>query len=113
MATVNGMGQLLNSDGTLVIAGVISGSLINICNVVGVTTAGTRVQLPNMPCTEVTIIARRLNIGYIYAGMSNVSSLSFGVELAAKESFTFGVSNLNMIYIDASVSGEGISYVAL
>ncbi len=91
----------------------ISGSSINVSNVATVTTAGTRVQLPDIPCREITIIAKRLNTGYIFVGGSNVSSTVYGVELAAKESFTFVVANANLIYIDASVSGEGISYVAI
>ncbi len=91
----------------------ISGSSINVSNVATVTTAGTRVQLPDIPCREITIIAKRLNTGYIFVGGSNISSTVYGVELAAKESFTFAVANANLIYIDASVSGEGISYVAI
>ncbi len=78
-----------------------------------VTTAGTEVQLPNYLCREVTIIAKRTNTGYIYIGGSDVSSTVYGAELAAKDSITLAVSNLNLVYFDASVSGEGISYVAI
>lgn len=91
----------------------MTGSLTNICGLLNVTTAGTRIQLPNISCREVTIIAKRSNTGYIYAGNNLVSSTNYGVELAIKESFTFAVSNANLIYIDSSVSGEGISYVAI
>ena len=69
--------------------------------------------MPSVSCREVTIIAKRINSGYIYAGGSNVSSTVYGVELSAKESYTFAVANVNQIWIDASVSGEGISYVAI
>ncbi|WEK53337.1 MAG: hypothetical protein P0Y55_12155 [Candidatus Cohnella colombiensis] len=78
-----------------------------------VTTAGLRERLPSVACSEVTVIARKGNTGSIYVGGSDVSSTVFGVEFKANESFTFPVSNANMIYIDASVSGEGVSYVAL
>jgi len=78
-----------------------------------VTMAGGRVQLPNVPCREVTVIALRTNTGYIYAGGSDVSSVVYGVELGARDSMTFAVSNANQVWIDASVSGEGISYVAI
>jgi hypothetical protein len=37
----------------------------------------------------------------------------FWVELEANESFTFSVGNANLIYIDSSVSGEGVSYVVV
>lgn len=90
-----------------------AGSLANVCDVLDVTTAGIRVQLPNIPCREVTVIAKRTDIGYIYAGDSLVSSIRYGAELTAKESFTFAVANANQVWIDSSVNGEGISYVAI
>lgn len=92
----------------------IVGSLTNLQGIVNVTTAGTRVQLSaDQACREVTIIAKRLNVGYIYVGTVAVSASAYGVELAAKESITIPVANLNQIYIDSSVNGEGISYVAV
>ena len=78
-----------------------------------VVTAGVRVQLPSHPCQEVTIIARRLNTGYIYVGGSTVSSSAYGAELQARGSIVLRVNNSNLIYIDASVSGEGVSYFAI
>lgn len=78
-----------------------------------VTTAGTRVQLPNIPCREVTIIAKRSNLGSIFIGGTDVSSTVYGVELTARDSFTFNISNANLLYIDASISGEGVSYVTI
>jgi hypothetical protein len=93
----------------------VNGSSSLITGLIEVETAGTKQQLPNIPCHEVTIIAKRTNTGYIYIGASNVSSIepNYGVELAAKESFTFTVSNVNILYMDATVSGEGISIVAI
>ncbi len=76
-------------------------------------TSGTRVQLPNFPCREITIIAKKANTGSIYVGGSDVTASVYGVELKANESFMFVVNNANLIWIDASVSGEGVSYVAL
>ena len=89
------------------------GSNLQEATVLNVVTAGLRVQLPDCACHEVTIIAKRVNTGYMYVGESNVSSSVYGVELAAKDSFTFQIANTNQLYIDASVSGEGISYVAI
>ncbi|MEH6943924.1 hypothetical protein [Bacillus sp. JJ722] len=77
-----------------------------------VATAGTRVQLPNIPCKEVTITGLKANKGTIFAGDETVSSQT-GIELDAKDSFTFVVSNVNLVYIDAAVSGEGVTYVAI
>jgi len=81
--------------------------------IVNVTTAGTRVQFGSQACQEVTIIAKRGNTGYIYVGNASVSSSDYGVELAAKDSITLPVNNLNLVWIDSSVNGEGVSYVAV
>lgn len=75
--------------------------------------AGARVQLPNYPCREVTIIGLSSNTGSIYVGGNDVSSTVFGAELSAKDSITLAVNNTSLIWIDASVSLEGVSYVAL
>lgn len=82
-------------------------------SVQNVATAGTKVQLPSYTCREVTIIAKKTNTGNIFVGGSDVSSSVYGVALSANESFTFAINNTNLIYIDASVSGEGVSYVAI
>jgi hypothetical protein len=104
---VNGVDNLSKPKVTIAGSSTLSGKLAN------VTTAGTKLQLANISCREVTVIARKGNTGSIYVGGSDVSSVLFGVELQANESFTFSVSNANLIYIDSSVSGEGISYVTI
>jgi hypothetical protein len=90
---------------------VASGQLVG--NVQRVTTAGTKVQLGDLPCKEVTVIALKANTGSIYVGDSRVSNTVFGVELAANESFTFAINNANLIHLTSSVNGEGVSYVAI
>lgn len=108
----DGTDQLaINSDGS--INAQLTGSNALKGAVQNVATAGTRVQLPNYTCREVTIIAKRSNTGSIYVGGIDVSSTVYGVELKANDSVTLAVNNTNLIYIDASVSGEGISYVAI
>lgn len=93
---------------------VVIGSPMLSQGIVNVAVVGTRVPLSlDLPCREVTIIAKRLNGGYIYVGNSLVSSVAYAVELEAKDSITLAVTNANLIYIDASVAGEGISYVAI
>lgn len=82
-------------------------------DLLNVPTSGTRVPLPNIPCGEVTVIAKDTNVGFIYVGDSNTSSTRYGVKLKPDGSYTFTVNNANLIYIDASVSGEGVSYVAI
>lgn len=103
-------GQFVLSDGSVSIRGnsqVLQG-------VVNVTTAGTRVRLAvDQACKEVLIIAKRTNAGFIYVGNASVSSTAYGAELAAGEAVTIPIKNLNLVYIDASVSGEGVSYVGV
>jgi len=101
----------VNANGSINVQ--LTGSNAIKCAVQTVTTAGTRVQLPNYACREVTIIALRTNTGRIYVGGSDVSSTVYGADLGPQDSITLPVSNTNLIYIDASVSGEGISYVAI
>ena len=104
--------QKYNSDGSTPVT--VVGSLANITGaLVSVTTAGTRVQLPDVPCREITIIAKRANTGYIYVGGSDVASTKYGAELSSKDSITLAVANANQVYINSSVNGEGISYVAI
>lgn len=78
-----------------------------------VTTAGTRVQLPDYPCRTITIVAKRSNTGSVFIGGSDVSSSVYGIELHASETFDIDLSNTNLLWIDSSVNGEGISYVAI
>jgi hypothetical protein len=79
-----------------------------------VTTAGTQVQLNSTSTGVVTVSIKALstNTGVIYVGDSNVSS-SNGRELQIGESIDIDIANLNLIYIDSSVNGEGVSYVAV
>jgi hypothetical protein len=80
-----------------------------------VTTAGTDEALvgTSTPCREVTIMARTTNTGYIAVGTSGVDATlgtGDGIVLAPGDSFSFQISNLNLVYIDATVSGEGVRF---
>ena len=75
-----------------------------------VTTAGTQVQLPTQAVKAVSIKAKSTNTGLIYVGDSGVTS-SNGYILSAKEAVDFAIDNLNRIYVDSSVNGEGVSYL--
>jgi hypothetical protein len=75
-----------------------------------VASAGTAEQLPAQSGHEVLIIAKKENTGYVYVGGSTVSSTSFGADLVAKESISLPINNANLAYIDADVSGEGVTY---
>lgn len=80
---------------------------------VTVTTAATRVQLnANRAVKSVTIKAGLSNSGTIYVGDSSVSS-SNGFELAAGDTVSMDISNLNVIYIDASANSQYVTYIAV
>lgn len=78
-----------------------------------VTTAGTRVQLSaiSVPCKKVTVQSMFSNTGNMYLGDSTVSS-SNGLVLypGSATSFLVTPNNLNLLYIDSVVNGEGVVY---
>lgn len=85
-----------------------------------VTTAGTKVQLSTtkIDASSIIIRAKLANTGIIYVGDSTSASAAAGMPLQAGESneltappTTRGALlrfNLQNIYIDASVNGEGV-----
>lgn len=77
-----------------------------------VAAAGTHEQMANVPCLSVTIRALSTNTGLIYLGPDGVSSTT-GYQLSAGESVDIAIDNVNRIYIDSSVNGEGVTYLAV
>ena len=78
-----------------------------------VTTAGTRVQLTAQSCSKVRIQAHESNTGTIVVGGSTtVAALSGrrGIALYATQSEIFWVNNLNLLYVDATVSGDKVNW---
>ena len=81
-----------------------------------VTTGGTAVQLSStsVACRQVVITAETDNTGYIVVGASTVvASLSTrrGCPLAAGDSLVLNMTNLNQIYLDTTVNGDGVTYL--
>lgn len=76
-----------------------------------VTSPGSSVQLASSTSTSsITIKALATNTGTIYVGSSSVSSAN-GFQLAAGDTLSLDLNNLNKVYLDASVGGEGVTYV--
>jgi len=76
-----------------------------------VTAAGTAEMLAaNQPCKSVVVKALSTNTGIIYVGVSTVDATN-GFELSASESVSIDISDLNKLYLDVSVSSEGVSYL--
>jgi len=79
-----------------------------------VTTAGSEEQLASNACKRVIVTALPDNTGIIAVGDVNVVAAldvtARGVLLFATQSQQFFITNTNLLYIDASVSGEGVTY---
>lgn len=81
-----------------------------------VTTAGTAVQLSatSIRCKKLTIMALIANTGYVVVGASTViasASTRRGIPLSAGSSITLDVDDLDNVWIDSEVNGEGVSYI--
>lgn len=81
-------------------------------NKYSVATAGTRVQLPSNAIDSLTVKALAANTGTIFVGGSTVSSAN-GFQLAAGDTLSMDVGNSNLVYIDSTVNGEGVTWIAI
>jgi hypothetical protein len=78
-----------------------------------VTTAGTRVALTSSQAVKsVTIKALVANTGIIYVGDGAVAAAN-GYALSAGDTISLDIANLATINLDSSVSGEGVTFVAI
>ena len=79
-----------------------------------VATAGTDVVLGgDVDCMKIDIQAQTDNTGIIAVGFTGVDATEAtgtGIALYAGDTYSLEVTNLNLIYIDATVSGEGVRY---
>jgi len=100
----------VNSNNALKTIEEVPGTPYN--NQFTVATAGTAVQLQSSANLSLTIKALAGNTGLIYVGDSSVDS-SNGFELSAGDSVSIAVSQNNLIWIDASVSGEKVCVIAV
>ncbi len=79
-----------------------------------VSSAGTDVVLGgDVACKKIDIQAQTDNTGLIAVGFTGVDATEAtgtGVILYAGDTYSLEVTNLNLIYIDSTVSGEGVRY---
>ena len=101
----------VDADGALYIAHGVTGGADGIKVV---TTAGTDVVLASSTaCRKVDIQAQTDNTGLIAVGFTGVDATEAtgtGVILYAGDTYSLEVNNLNLIYLDSTVSGEGVRY---
>ena len=78
------------------------------------TNAGTRVQLnaASVPVRSVTVKALSTNTGIVYVGNATVAAAN-GRELQAGEALDIDINNLNVVYVDVEVNGEGVTYLGI
>ncbi len=86
---------------------------------VKVTTAGTAVRLAGVEtdaAKSVIVQALGTNTEPVVVGASTVKAAAAtirGVELAAKQTISFDITDSAEIWVDSRVNGEGVSYVIL
>jgi len=91
------------------VAAVVSGRQV-------VTTAGTAVQLSAQACKSVALTAAAANTGVVVLGDSTVVAAAGtrkGLPLAAGDTAITSVSNMNLLWMDSTVNGEGVSWLVL
>ena len=78
-----------------------------------VTTAGVRVQFDSQACKYVIITGEEDNTDIVTVGGSTVvgaTATRRGTPLTAFQYMRFDVSNMNLLYLDSEVNGEGVTY---
>jgi hypothetical protein len=83
-----------------------------------VTTSGTPVQLlsSSTAWTTVVVCAKPTNTGVIAVGASNVVAASANlnaIPLMPGDSISLPINDVSKVYIDATVSGEGVAFLYL
>jgi len=106
---------------TIAAKGIGTGILANkgalVIGQVNVPIAGTAVQLPEIAIPDgfkVIILAKPSNGGFIYMGTSAPQAgdaTSYFDRLDAGDSISLQITTLHLIWINASVNGEGITYI--
>jgi hypothetical protein len=79
-----------------------------------ITTAGVKETLvsSSTPCKEVLVMALPTNTGEIWVGDANVSaSDKIGIVLYKGDAISIQIDNLQKIYLDATVDGDGVSFI--
>ena len=75
----------------------------------------SRYQLPDMPCSSVTLQAPDTNTGAVYVGgatVTNAIGAAEGIKLSAGNSLNnIAVDNLNMLYVAADTTLDVIRFL--
>jgi hypothetical protein len=101
----------VDANGVIKVSHAIAGGADGVKTV---TSAGTDVVLGgDVSCKKIDIQAQTDNTGLIAVGFTGVDATEAtgtGVILYAGDTYSLETGNLNLIYIDSTVSGEGVRY---
>ena len=112
MAIIEQGGLIFNGSTTIGTVNIAPYSIIG-NGLTTVPTAGTSVALATSTAVKtVTIRALSSNTGLVYVGSSSVSSAN-GFELSPQETVSLDLDNLNKVWLDVQVNGEGVSFIYL
>ena len=102
---------VIQNDAARTVTGTVGHNIATIASgEMDVTTAGTALVLSaTQACKKVDIQAKITNTGKIYIGGTSVDS-DEGLELRRGDIYSLEIADLNDVYVDCSVSGEGVRY---
>ena len=106
-------GRVLKEDNTVVNMAELATAENLFPKKVTVATAGTLVQLANQAVESVIIKANPANTGDILIHASGTPAADELYPLAAGDTVSFDIDNLNKIFIDATVSGDSIFRIGI
>lgn len=78
-----------------------------------VASAGTAEQLPDVEVPEgfeVTVTAKHANTGRVFFGGTKAEAEAHTVSLGPDDVFHEFLTNLNALFLDSEVNGEGVDY---
>ncbi len=78
-----------------------------------VKTAGVRQHCSDYQCGQIIVEANLSNTGYIFIGDAEVSSTKHVLRLLAGQTGVLSLRNSNIMYYDATMSGEGFKCTML
>lgn len=81
---------------------------------VTVATVGTRVALSGSTSGIVSVAVQAIssNAGVVYVGSSGVAAAN-GYQLQPGQAVSLDIADLNLVYIDAASSGDGVTYLGV
>ena len=102
----------LNVNATVVVGDIGDVEILghDMVHHVGVNVTDSAVQLASGVCKHLDIMANLSNTGIVYIGASGVSATT-GIALYPGDVYSVDISNMNLLYVISTVSGDDINIV--